>query len=229
MEHSLNFDPLRPDDDPAAERGHIGVTVRSAGVVVADTVIRGEDRAFPAGEALTPTLAIRPVDVANDLDLEVRLYSPAGDPVMVETSDTLGVTFAPATLEIEQATVRASSVAVGPTRTEMALGELDSDSTIVDRIERGAIRFRILNPFTVAGELDVAFEVPETTIERTVPIEPGVSSDRAQRRGAAPDPGLGDRYRGHGRQRLRHGRHRDRHPDPGAGPGERLRAGHPHR
>lgn len=178
MEHNLNFDPLRPDDDPAAERGHIGVTVRSAGTVVADTLIRGEDEPFPAGTPLTPTLAIRPVQVVNDLDLEVRVYSPSGDSVVVESSDTLGVTFAPATLEIEEATVRVSSVEVGPTRTEMALGELDSDSTLINRVERGALRFRISNPFAVAGELDVTFEAPGTTIERTVQIEPGDSSAR---------------------------------------------------
>lgn len=180
MEHNLNFDPLRPDSDPGAERGHIGVTIRSAGTVVADTVIRGEDQAFPAGTPLTPTLAIRPVQVVNDLDLEVRLYSPAGDPVTVESSDTLGVTFAPATVEVAEATVRASSVTVGPTRTEADFGEVGSDDALLDRIESGAVRFRITNPFAVAGQLDVAFEVPGTTIERTVQIEPGESSARVE-------------------------------------------------
>lgn len=180
MEHSLNFDPLRPDDDPGAERGHIGVTVRSAGTVVADTLIHGDDQAFPAGTPLTPTLAIRPVHVVNDLDLEVRLYSPTGDPVMIESSDTLGVTFAPATLEIEEATVRASSVAVGPTRTEADFGDAGSDEALLDRIESGAIRLRISNPFAVTGQLDITFEAEGTTVARTVEIGPGDSSARVE-------------------------------------------------
>lgn len=172
LAHDFNFDPLRPNpSDPAAETGSLGVTITSGGTVVADTVIRGETQSFGPGETLTPSLSLRPVTVANDLELEVSIYSPEGEATTVETTDTLGVTVLGSTVAITEATVTATSVTIDPTTTTLDFGGIEEDGPVLDNIQSGAIRFDILNPFTVTGSLEVVFDLPTGAIRRTLPIQ----------------------------------------------------------
>lgn len=180
MAHDFNFDPLRPSSDTAAERGFIGITVRSGGSIVADTTISGEDQAFPAGTTLTPSMAIRPVEVSNTLAIEVRIYSPAGDTTTIESSDTLGVTLAPSTIGISEATVAATSITLDPTATTMTFGELEEGGVVIDRIQSGALRFRVQNPFAITGTMNVEFQLPGVTIQRTLNISQGSYSARVE-------------------------------------------------
>lgn len=180
MAHDFDFDPLRPSSDPAAERGYVGITVRSAGNVVADTTISGEDHAFPTGTTLSTPVAIRPVDVSNSLAIEVRIYSPAGDETTIESSDTLGVRLSSSIVEIAEATVVASSLVLDPTSTTMSLGGLDAESPPLEQIQSGALRFRIENPFAVAGTMSVEFQLPDGAIQRDLDIAEGSYSARIE-------------------------------------------------
>lgn len=173
MEHDFNFDPLRPSSDPTAERGFIGITITSSGNTVADTLVHGDDQAFEAGIPLSLVLGIQPVDVTNDLNIEVRIYSPAGDNTVIDTSDTLGIAFAPSTIEIAEATVTASAITLDPTVTEMDFGGMEADSPVLERIQSGALLFEVHNPFSVTGTLDLEFQLATGTIQRSLSIDQG--------------------------------------------------------
>lgn len=173
MAHDLNFDPLRPSADESAERGHIGIRVTSDGNVLADTLISGETQPFPEGSTLSPVVTLRQVEVSNDLHIELSIYSPAGDETTIETSDTLGITFAPSTVSIAEATVAASSITLDPTTTTLDFGGIEEDGPVLESIQSGALRFRVQNPFSIAGTLDVTFELPTGTIERSLTISEG--------------------------------------------------------
>jgi hypothetical protein len=178
MAHNFGFDPLRPSSDPTAERGYIEIVVTSNGNIVADTLIHGDDQAFPAGTQLSPVLQIQPVAVTNNLDIEVRIYSPEGDATVISASDSLGITIAPSTIEISEATVTASAITLDPTTTEMDFGGMEEDGPVLERIRSGALLFEVHNPFSVSGTLDLQFQLATGTIHRTLAINEGTYSAR---------------------------------------------------
>ncbi|MFO7894127.1 MAG: hypothetical protein R6U63_10345 [Longimicrobiales bacterium] len=178
MGHNLSFDPLRPSMDPANPRGEILIRVTSNGALVAYDSISGDDQAFAPGTTLSPTLSVLPVEVTNNLDIEIAIYSPEGDTTTIDSSDTLGVTLAPSTIQIAEATVTASAITIDPVTTTMDFGGVDS--TLVDRIQSGAIRFDVTNPFTVTGTLDLAFQGLTPAIQRTLPINQGSYAQRLE-------------------------------------------------
>jgi hypothetical protein len=169
LEHTFSFDPIRPAG-AGGPMGHIVLTVTSNGAVVARDSVSGNDRAFPAHSPLRATIPVAQVTVSNELAFEVRIYSPEGPPTLIRSSDRLTVHVAPSELRIAQATVRATGLEVAPTRESLAL---DVDTTMIDRIQRGAIRFHVQNPWELNGTLGVRFELEGRAIERTLPVQPG--------------------------------------------------------
>ena len=176
MAHDFNFDPLRPSTDPEQERGYIVVRITSAGNIVAEDSIHGNDTAFPEGTTLSPDLAIQPVQVNDTLDIWIAIYSPPGDDATIETTDTFGVTLNTSTIHIAEATVTAEPISIEPVSTPMDFSAIDS--TLVERIQSGALTMGIVNPFTVTGSLSVAFEGVTPPVERTLEITQGSSEKR---------------------------------------------------
>jgi hypothetical protein len=177
--HDLNFDPLRPAADPQAERGYLLVRVTSDGAEVARDSIDGDDRAFPPGEPIMPTLAVSPVDAGGQLDLEVTVYSPAGDPVEIDIADTVGVTLATSIVAISEVTITAGAIELPPVRAPFRVGPLE-DPAVVDAVRRGALRLAVHNPFTVTGSLEVALDLDSRTLRRSLPIREGDYTERLE-------------------------------------------------
>lgn len=175
VSHSFDFDPLRPASDPAAERGFMVLTVSSAGVMVVRDSISGHDTAFPAGVTLASELAVAPVDVAGELAIEIRIYSPEGDGTTVSVRDELLVTLEPTTVAISEATVALADQAVGP---EARTVDLPVDSALVERVQSGALLVAVQNPFDVTGQLDLAFQLPGRAIRKSVALQAGTSEER---------------------------------------------------
>lgn len=173
--HNLSFDPLRPSSDTTAPRGYIVIRVTSNGNLVAYDSIDGADTAFPGGTTLTPTLAVQPVQVSNALTVAISVYSPEGDEVIIDTSDTAGVSLPSSAVEVSEATVSASSISIDPVTTTMDFSDLDS--TAVERVQSGSILLDIANPFDVSGTLDVTFEGGIAPIQRALDVTQGTYSD----------------------------------------------------
>lgn len=178
MAHSLDFDPLRPSQDTANPRGYIVVRITSNGNVVAEDSIHGDDRAFPADSSISPNLQIQPVEITNSLDIEIQIYSPAGDPTMIDLSDTLGVTMAPSDIQIAEATVYLAPTPVDGEPVAMDLSGVDS--TLVERVQSGAFVVDVSNPFAVTGTLDLTFTLPSGTIQRSLAIDQGDYQERLE-------------------------------------------------
>lgn len=177
IQHDFNFDPLRPSDDPAAERGFLVAAVLSDGAVVARDSISGHDTAFPAGQALTPDLQYESAEVGDQLQLRLRIYSPTGDATTFDAGDDLTVALAPTTVEIAEASFPLSQQTIGPEVRSVALA---FDSTLIDRVQSGALLMAVANPFDVTGEVNVSFQLPERTIQRTVPLTEGATTERVE-------------------------------------------------
>ena len=178
LAHNFNFDPLRPSTDPGAPRGFIVIRVTSGGNMVAYDSIDGADQAFPSSVTLTPTLDIQPVQVTETVDIAIALYSPEGDTITVNASDTVGIRFAPATVRIAQATIEAANLAIDPVVTTLGFGSVDSAT--VERITGGALRFGVVNPFTISGTLDMAFRGSFPTFQHQLAIQAGTYAQRVE-------------------------------------------------
>ena len=176
LAHDLSFDPLRPSTDPSSPRGYLVIRVRSGGSLVAYDSIDGADEAFPAGTTLTPSLPVQPVQVADGFGVEIIVYSPQGDPVVIDASDTVGVTIGPSTLEVSQATVDATAITIAPATTTLDLGV---DSTTAARVRGGALRLAVSNPLDVTGTLDLAFLV-SPVVRKSMAVVPGDSQERVE-------------------------------------------------
>lgn len=174
--HSFSFDPLRPGGGTAS-RGHMVISIASNGTIVARDSVSGHDHAFPAGSVLARSLPVRAGTVTNRLELEVRIYSPAGGTTMIRTADTLGVAVGAGFVDVAEATLRATGLAAAPTRTPL---RFDLDDDLLERIERGALRVAAHNPFNLSGSLVLSFDLGDQSIERTVAVEPGTFSRRLE-------------------------------------------------
>jgi hypothetical protein len=176
LEHTFSFDPIRPAG-PGGQTGYLVLTLTSGGNVVARDSVSGNDRAFPANSPLAVNIPVAHTTVAGDLAFEVRIHSPAGPPTLIRASDRLTVNVAPTELRIARATVRATGLEVAPTRESM---DFDMDTTMLDRIQRGAIRFHVQNPWELSGSLGIRFEFSGRSIERVVPVQPGSFQHRLE-------------------------------------------------
>ena len=166
MAHDLNFDPLRPDSAAGADRGYLVVEVTSNGALVGRDSISGNDVAFDSATVLTPEIPIQTVEVTGDLDIQVRIYSPAGDPTLVDTGDTLGIEIAPATVTLSEATIDAGAITVDGT--PVALNFEGVDSALVSRIQSGGLLLDVVNPFGLEGTLNLTFDMGSSTLTRTL-------------------------------------------------------------
>lgn len=176
MGHNFNFDPLRPSSDPGAPTGYIVVRITSNGAVVAYDSISGDDTSFPSGVTLKPDLPVQPVQISSTIDMDVLIYSPEGDSVLVETSDTAGITLHPSTVEISQVVVDASSITIDPVHATMDFSGVGE--TAIDHVQSGALLVDVSNPWDVSGTLDVTFQPPAPSIQRTLTLDPGTYQDR---------------------------------------------------
>ena len=177
LAHNLSFDPLRPNTDPSSPRGYLVIRVTSDGTLMAFDSISGQDEAFPAGTTLVPDLPVQPAQVAGGMTVEIVVYSPQGDPVSIDASDTVGISLPPSTLEVSEATINASSVTIQPV-TAATLDVSGVDSAMVERIRSGAFRLDVSNPLDVAGTLDMELLGTTLTVQKSLTVTQGAYQDR---------------------------------------------------
>ena len=172
--NGLSFDPLRPS---ATARGTLAVRITSAGTVLADTVLSGQNIALPAGQNTTIPVPLRPVTVANtaNIVLEITLVSPAGDPALINTNAQLRVT--PASATASSAVVDVVNRVVSVRQTELDLEDIDQG--VIDHVKSGALVVVMNNPFNIAGTFSVRF-TPAVVSTKTVPVAPGATAPRIQ-------------------------------------------------
>ena len=173
ISNGLGFDPLRP---AAQQYGTLIIVVRAGplGDTLAVDRVDGTATALPPGGRLRRTLPLpQGRQVVNPVELLLRVDVPQGDPVVIDTSETLAITVAPVTIVATEAgvvidgkTVRSAAASVSFT---------DAGNDVVQRVEEAEVQLTISNPLLVTGQFDITFDSsgsPVTAAQR-VDVVPG--------------------------------------------------------
>jgi hypothetical protein len=175
LSHDFAFDPLRPS---ASARGYLLLVARSGSTVLARDSIAGEATAWPSGSTLQRSLSLAPATISGGVEVSVTLFSPAGDPVRIDTNQKVTITAAPSQLRVSEAQVKVANESI--TATDVDLDLADIDDVVIDHQKGGALLLDIDNPFDVTGSLTLTITAPGTTITRPLTLKSGASTERVE-------------------------------------------------
>lgn len=147
--HNLSFDPIRPS---ATNRGTIVLTVKRGTATIATTTINGTTTAFPTGSILAFAVPVSAFNLNGPLTVDVTLTSPAGDPVLINTSQIVVAQAGPVRASISQVTVNVASQSFADT---VPLDLTETKLNLGQKLEGGAFRFNFTNPFAVGGSFSL--------------------------------------------------------------------------
>jgi hypothetical protein len=164
--NSLNFDPLRPS---ATARGRLVATAVDAdGHALEGAVVSGETTALPPGGSVNFQVSIAGLDARGPIHVQVRIESPAGDPVQIDVNGRLELRVGPATLTAIEADVRIQGESFESPAFPFVPG--DVDSAITDRIQAAVVRFVVHNPLRLSGPVEIEISHPGGVIRRPVQL-----------------------------------------------------------
>jgi hypothetical protein len=176
----FGFDPIRPAAAPDAPRGQITITIRNGSTVLGAHTIDGATTEFAAGTTLLASVTFSPANlprtIGGSVAFEVAISSPAGDPVTINTAQSLSVEAADAAIGASAAMVRVQGRPV--TAAPMALDLSGLDAELTDRVLSGSLILDIDNPFAVEGILTATLSAPGVTLVRPLSVTPGTSQGR---------------------------------------------------
>lgn len=146
--NNLNFDVLRP---AGGVPGSMTVEVTSGGAIVGRTTYQG---AMPPASITDIAIPMEPGAVSGPLRVELRIQSPAGDPVRVETEGSVMVAAVPATaVELASLSIRVQDRPIEAAFTTLDLADIDE--TTREHIREGALVLRLDNPFEATGQMEL--------------------------------------------------------------------------
>ncbi len=172
--NGLNFDPIRPQ---AGSFGSIEIEITDSadGDVVGTLVIDGTDTAFPETSTLARSVPLQAAVVDGGLHARVRIDSPTGDPVTVDSSLPISVLATALDVRVESVDIDVGGRSVTLDPTSLDLEDIDED--IADRVISGAFLVDVTNPFGVGADFQITISGPGfATINKsvTVPSDPQV-------------------------------------------------------
>jgi hypothetical protein len=176
LTNQLGFDPLRPG---AGARGSLTLKLKSGNTVLGmPVVIDGSASAFPPGGSVTRPFDLTGVTVTDPLTVELRLDSPVGDPVTVNTSGRLVVAVSGSQLAVASANVRVTGKQV--VSGESVFDLRDMDGYVRDHLKRGSLLITVVNPFDVTGTLTLRVGSPTATIFKPVALSAGTQQSEVE-------------------------------------------------
>lgn len=171
LTNGLSFDPLRVSANLANPQGRIIIVVRSGSIVFARDTLKGETQALPANTGtITRALPLQSGPIANAITVDLEVQSPAGDNTFINANGVLGASATVTGLRVGAVTVNVPSATLNSgAAEEIDLGDLDSNFT--SRVLNGALELTVTNPFAVAGNMGVQFNVsPGPAISKTATL-----------------------------------------------------------
>jgi hypothetical protein len=136
-------------------------------------VVSGSTESLPTGSTLVKTLSFSGV-VNGPFVVAVELDSPAGDPVIIDTDETVEVVATLSTLEVSSALVDVSGQEFELEDTELDLGDIDED--IVDHVQSGAVDLLIENPWSIPANAELVIESPAGVVAKSFTVPPSPTS-----------------------------------------------------
>ena len=173
--NGFGFDPLRPS---ALARGSLTITLASRGATLASVTVDGADTPLAPNQWLSRTLPLASATLAGPITVSVALDSPAGDPTWVDTTRQLTVVAKLDEVDVSEASIRVDNKSIDPSQVELNFDNVDQ--RLIDRVEDGALRFEIGNPFQVGGSIQATLQTPTTTVVKTFTVEPGAATQRLE-------------------------------------------------
>jgi hypothetical protein len=173
--NGYNFDPLYPNPTAGTPTGFAIITVSNGGTVIGKDSVNGATTRLPAGGSLTRSIALAGnISGSSPVTVSMSLTSPAGEPILINTSRSISVTATPANLKVASANVIVANRQVNSAST---IDLADVDSTIINHVKDGSIQLTMVNPFNVTGTLTVKL-TPQggATITKTVPLAVNTST-----------------------------------------------------
>lgn len=162
----FNFDPL-------AGGGTIRIALQDGpgGRSLGEATISGP---FAPGSTATRVITLPPGAIGKTLVATTTIASPGGQSTTITGLQKLVVTATPGSIRVGSATVNVANRAVS--FDAVALDVEDIDSEIADRIENGALRLKITNPFGVALTAQVNINYPGGRLSKTLNISNAAQS-----------------------------------------------------
>ena len=177
LTHDFGFDPLAPSANGSAAKGWVMIRVRSGSDILAADSVDGNSLTLPPNVSRSRSIAVdaspaSPRHVNGPITVSVTLYSPAGDSVTINDSQSLHVDVTPRGLRVSQATVAI------PARTPISRQETVDLSglggEVSGRVQGGAVVLTVRNPFAVDGSLTATLTAPgETPVTRDIQLPLG--------------------------------------------------------
>ena len=154
--NELNFDPLRPDPNPA-NAGSVEFAVRDlgTGAEIERTVLRGDTASIPPGTTRDVDVDLADEDITRGIRIVYSIDSPNdGQTVQVDTSMNARIKGVLAEIVVAAATIQVQT----DTLNESFSLELDADlrDEIQDRAQGGRFELRLSHNTDVTGVLDVS-------------------------------------------------------------------------
>jgi hypothetical protein len=151
----FGFDLLAPAGATSAGSLVLRVLSRTATTAAWDTLatsaLSGAAATFPSGATLSMPLAL-PAGrtIGREIRLEVAVFSPAGDPVMLDGSRSLVVTLdAPTGIAVASATINFAARTIDNEGGTLDLTELDFEA---DKLRSATLTLDIDNPLDIVGD-----------------------------------------------------------------------------
>lgn len=171
--NNLNFDPVRPG---SGAQGSVVVEIRSDGRVIATRTVTD---AMPPASMTDIAVPMQPAQVTGPMTVVVRINSPAGDPVRVDTEGYVMIAAVPSTaVEMTAASIRVEGQRIRTSFTSLDL--TDIDETTRSHVREGGLVLRFDNPFEATGDMDLTI-TPEggvPIVKSLTAIPPGASTQR---------------------------------------------------
>lgn len=180
LNNGFGFDPIRPSADPANPRGYVVFDLVNGGTVVAHDSLDGNTFALPAGLTTIKIPLTGTIGAANALRFTVKLHSPAGDTITVNSAASVNIDATMQSASVGELRVSNVSVIVLNDTISSAPTELDLsgvDSTVANRLVSGKLLLTITNPFGIQGNFDIAISGGTGgAINRTMTLLPSPTS-----------------------------------------------------
>ena len=176
LTNTLGFDPLRPSAGGA--RGTVTITARSGSTTLATATIDGATTALPSGTSVTRTLSIAAGTVSGPIVVVVDVVSPQGDPAAINSAGGISVVARPVAVRLGEARIALANQRFAAADDTIDLSGLDS--AVTERVQSGALRLHVSNPFQVRGTFAITIRTATTTITKPLTVAEGESDVRVE-------------------------------------------------
>jgi hypothetical protein len=174
--NGFSFDPVRPNA-AGAPYGYFVIKVMNGSTLVAIDSVDGAALAFgKSGATLQRSLAVNvgagslAITSTSPVEVYLTLNSPQGDPVTINSNQSISIAIQPAPIALSQAQIRIANQSIDAAQTTVDLSSV-SDQALINRVQGGTLHLVIASPFGVQGSLTATFTAAgSAAITKTVSL-----------------------------------------------------------